>query len=558
MFFTIKYTTVNTKVVKFLEGLVILSLVATSVGMTPNLSLDPMNQARALIIITLGFTVLGIIVSKGSLYLLKINRILLLVLIMFVIQLTLTLLFSKDKIQTQLFGTFARNTGYLSYFSLVMLLIGAYLISSRNFLSRILITINFVWFLSIFYSIIQAFGKDPMPWQNKYSPIIGFLGNPNFQSSFLGIASVSAVSQILDTKNSKLKRLILSVSIIVSISLVIKSNSVQGIIVFLVGLYLVVYLYLRNSQKYSSRLIRVIYIIIGLIFFVIIILGSLNHGILSSYLYQDSVRQRGFYWRAALLMLKDHPFFGVGLDGYGNYYYQYRSLRAAQLTPDINSNAAHNVILDFAANGGVFMVLAYLCLISYTLYSLMNHLRKNSKIEPALIGVVGIWIAYQAQTLISINHLGLAIWGWVTMGLILGINRGHQIDEKVGNRRKGSKNFGIRIGLMLGVLGFTLAGWSFTTDMNLKSALDSNQLNKIMSAAEKQPIQEETLVIAISRLANSNFVDQAMILTQILVENYPRSYNGWSFKKSFSNPGSPEYVEAVKNLNQLDPNRKQS
>ena len=59
------------------------------------------------------------------------------------------------------------------------------------------------------------------------------------------------------------------------------------------------------------------------VFFLVLVcsvLGMLQKGPLQNLLYKDSVSVRGFYWRAAIEMLKSEPLFGVGSDRYGSFF----------------------------------------------------------------------------------------------------------------------------------------------------------------------------------------------------------------------------------------------
>ena len=81
-------------------------------------------------------------------------------------------------------------------------------------------------------------------------------------------------------------------------------------------------------------------------------------------LYKPSVTYRGDYWHAGIEMFKSHPWFGVGLDAYGDYYRAERTLAATlRRGPSTVSNAAHNVFIDIAATAGIFALLAYLAVI---------------------------------------------------------------------------------------------------------------------------------------------------------------------------------------------------
>ena len=122
-------------------------------------------------------------------------------------------------------------------------------------------------------------------------------------------------------------------------------------------------------------------------------------------------------------MIKSHPFFGVGLDSYGDLYFATRSKNAAFNTPQTGSNAAHNVFLYLGAFGVLPLFLINLALVSLTIWSIIKVIHRKEEFNWAYAALVGAWVGYVAQSIISINQIGLAVWGWILMGIIVGYER---------------------------------------------------------------------------------------------------------------------------------------
>jgi hypothetical protein len=143
------------------------------------------------------------------------------------------------------------------------------------------------------------------------------------------------------------------------------------------------------------------------------IMGMLNIGPLGKYLFKASVTYRGDYWRAGINMFKHHWLFGVGLDRYGENFRIYRdAAQANRRGPDVISNAAHNVIIQLAATGGIFLLLTYLALLIFIGWRGVIALRTTSGANQIVVATVfGAWLAYQSQSFISIDNVGIAIWG---------------------------------------------------------------------------------------------------------------------------------------------------
>jgi O-antigen ligase len=113
------------------------------------------------------------------------------------------------------------------------------------------------------------------------------------------------------------------IAVVISILLlfvIYKSNARQGLLSYFlgVGIFLTIWLWTKNKK------FGILAILTGLIIFIISILGMLQLGPLERYLYKPSVSIRGHYWRAGVEMLRNHPFFGVGIDSYGLYFKEYR------------------------------------------------------------------------------------------------------------------------------------------------------------------------------------------------------------------------------------------
>jgi O-antigen ligase len=63
-------------------------------------------------------------------------------------------------------------------------------------------------------------------------------------------------------------------------------------------------------------------------------------------------------------MTLDHPFFGVGFDGFRDHYNQSRDLITA-LRPgsEAITDSAHNIFLDMSSSGGFLLLIIYTFLI---------------------------------------------------------------------------------------------------------------------------------------------------------------------------------------------------
>jgi len=156
---------------------------------------------------------------------------------------------------------------------------------------------------------------------------------------------------------------------------------------------------------------------------VLAILGMLQKGPLTSILYKDSVSVRGYYWRAGIEMFKDSPWTGVGVDRYGAYFKAFREVGyPLKYGFDITSSNAHNTFIQLFATGGILVGISYLALIVLIFYSGISLIKKNDfETSKMVLGLLATWIGFQAQSLISIDNIGISIWGWLLGGTILAL-----------------------------------------------------------------------------------------------------------------------------------------
>jgi hypothetical protein len=156
---------------------------------------------------------------------------------------------SKVNLIEGFFGVTGRQTGFLAYLSLIVLMLLAVLSSSVIQQNKLVLLLVWVGLLSGFYGVLQSLGGDPFDWINPYSPVFGFFGNPNFQASFMGMGAVAAVALSLKSSEKLIIRIGFSGFVLLALFNIYQSKSQQGYLVFLAGVVVVGYLYVRGNSK---------------------------------------------------------------------------------------------------------------------------------------------------------------------------------------------------------------------------------------------------------------------------------------------------------------------
>jgi O-antigen ligase len=481
---------------------------------------------------------------------------------------SLVILISGAPFNQQFYGMNGRNTGALAYFSLICLAIGASLIAKTSYVEKIVYALLGTGLLTVGYGFLQTTGNDPVKWNNPYNSMLGFLGNPNFSSSFLGITSVAAVALGLKVNARIYIRVSSAIYILLALYLIIKSQSQQGVLVFAAGTAIVLYLFIRSHSVLSKPIFRFSYLGLGSIAGLMVIMGTLNQGPLGDILYKVSVRQRGFYWRAAWEMMTANPIFGVGIDSFGDWYFPLRSANAAFYTPLTQSNSAHSIFLDLGSGGGFPLYLINISLVVLTFIVGIRYLMRNKEFNWAFAAIFGAWIAYEAQSVISINQLGIGVWGWTLMGLIVGMefnsrNKPAEV-ESINNQNRGrivrktkEKSFisspqtlGAVIGLAFGLM---IALPNFAADRNYRAATATADAQTLVDASLASPEDLVRTLSSANALAASNINDRALALARHVVEVSPNYHAAWQLIYRLEPVGSPAFLEAMAKLNELNP-----
>lgn len=541
-----------------LGKLLIGALVATTLLITPLWSLDPINPIKMLAVSVTGFIGLGVLLANQKVLQLKRYSVPLILIFGFMFwQLVVFMVSGGERLQ-QLFGTNGRNTGLITYFGFSILLVVSLVASSAAFLKRFQFPVLVVGISSLVYGLIQSVDADPFNWVNPYSPVFGFLGNPNFQSSLLGILGAVVFTQLLSNSVKIQIKSAYVVYLLATLYVIKETASQQGFLVLLAGSAVALGVYV--NQK--SRVLGYSYLGLGVVGFVAILVGSLNKGPLASLLYKDSVTYRGDYWRAGWKMTVENPIFGVGLDSYGDWYRRSRSIEATlRTTPDRVSNAAHNVFLDIASYGGFPLVLAYIALMVLVVVSSIKVIKRSQGFNAGFVGLVAAWFAFQAQSIISINQIGLALWGWVLSGLIIGYEINTRTGDVVVEKQKGKtaakptkKTAATSLSMFVGLIVGVLVGIPpYLASAKYKSALESRNPTVIQEAAYIWPIEPARMIRVAIALNDNKLEDQALQVAVDATEKFPDTYDVWVALDSMNKATEEQRAQALSQMKRLDP-----
>lgn len=541
-----------------------------SLLISPWTNFDPISVVKALAMTTMAFLLLGILLSQLEYVKSKSQRSITLVIALFILFMISTILFSGAPLAQQFWGSFGRNTGFLTYLALVIILFSTYILSDSELIKKLAWSIVLTAIPTTTYALIQIQGKDPIKWSELRA--FATFGNINFLSAFLGISAVVGTIIAIRAKLQPVLRLILLTLSFVDLVIIESTGSIQGLIIYVAGIGLFVLLALLSSQRY--RLLSIPYLAASLTAIYFGVIGLVGNGPLASFLFQPSNAFRGDYMHAGWAMTLEKPLFGVGMDSYGDWYRELRGLISTTRTgPDRISNSAHNIYLDISSYGGFPLFLAFISLSVFVIYAFVRYFIKARKnLDPFVIAVFCGWTAYQVQALISINQIAVGIWGWLFTGALLGLLRYHGADmdekeKKVGSSREPTspllmhKKFKgqllpAKISLqVLGMtaLGFVLAFFPAYADSKYFSASQSGDVAAMKSATEFPGASLFHLTLTADRLRAMGVNEEAKSLLTTLITQYPRDFYAWRVIAYTELFPLEERQRALQVLKELDP-----
>ena len=322
-------------------------------------------------------------------------------------------------------GVFSRANGTVTMVAFILLAIIAFQVSNEEFLVKISKLAQVILTLEIIYGIMQFIGKDPVDWINPYSPIILTVGNPNFAASLLSVLSILNLGNITPPYRFSLNNFATSSLSLIGVFLSYLTSSIQGVVG--IGAAIIIFLTLATLKFFKKLATK--FVVLGTLLVISspVLAGLLNYGPLADRIYQYTLAVRAQYWQVGLEIMKSYPVFGVGPDQYGDYFLRYRKPEfVEQYGFFLFTNNAHNSVIQWGSTVGVLASLILIVLFCLTILRITNALLASEKLNFKLTIIFVAWFIYTLQSLISIEQIGIAIWGWLLLGTLLGYSADYQ------------------------------------------------------------------------------------------------------------------------------------
>jgi len=525
---------------------------------------DPVNTPKFVAIGVTGFAAVGVLLLAGVRKFFQEYKLLLVIVGLFIGSMLFAVVSSESPISQNFYGSYGRNNGFLAYLFLALIFISVLVLRNSTNFESIIRALLFAGIINVSYCLWVIMFGDFIGWSNPYGNILGTLGNPNFIGSFLGIFFTAYLAYALSKSASRILKHSLLIVLPITAFEIYDSSAIQGRVVAALGVGILGFLLIRSRFGMMATLG---YVIACFILGIFALLGALQIGPLTNYIYKTSVSLRGQYWLAGWNTGENHPFTGVGMDSFCDWYRRSRDLHAIEL-PGVNTvvNAAHNVPLDMFAFGGWPLLLTYISIMGVAGLAAIKLIIRNKTYDPILAVLVTAWVGYQVQSIISINQIGLAVWGWLLSGALIAYERSTRIQlaeeiQIAGQPRRKTPNHADQSQALLmvltgGVIGLLIGLPPLTADAKWRSA----QLVRTIPAFENSmkssyfnPQNSMKYLTNIESLERSSLFELSHKYALEATKWNPESFELWKVLYLIRDSTAEEKELALENMKRLDP-----
>ena len=532
---------------------------------------DPVNVTKLFVLGGVAVGAFAVVLAFGVKELWHSSKALVLLAGLFLLASVNAIINSSAPLTQNIYGAYGRNTAFITYLLLLFVILSAVALRTNKSFITLIYGLLAAGIANVVYCGWVILFGDFLSWTNPYGNILGTFGNPNFIGAFLGLFAASLVAYSFKSGLHIAIRILSVIIFGVSVIEIIDSSAIQGRVVVAAGLAIVGFYLVRSKLK--NTLFQVGYLAIIAVGGVFALLGALQIGPLTKYIYKTSVSLRGEYWQAGWNMGADHPLTGVGFDTYGDWYRRARDTQALVLPgPNTTTNAAHNVPFDVFAFGGWPLFISYLGILLLSIIAIIKVTARTRTYDPIFVTLTTAWVCYQLQSSISINQIGLAIWGWLFGGALIAYEiatRPTNVSDESTNstapkgrrvvRQKQSETIfsSTMVAGVGAVVGLLIAAPPYSADTKWRSALESQNAETLEAALVPgylNPPNSYKYASAVQLMENSKLFDLAYKYAQISVQFNPDNFDSWKMFYFISRSSAAEKAIALENMKRLDPN----
>ena len=224
--------------------------------------------------------------------------------------------------------------------------------------------------------------------------------------------------------------------------------------------------------------------------------------------------------------------------------------------------------IDALATNGYIYFIFYLAILGFVLRSAFKIILRSREYDATFVALFVAWTCYQVQSVISINQIGLAVWGWILGGAIIAYEKINSQSEslsvptkvngkKVRSAQGSTSSAAVAVfGIVGFIVGLLIALPPFVSDAKFQGAVKAGTLKAAVSAINSWPLDSERAARASQLFYQNKQEDIALELARKIVKANPNYFDGYTLI-TFSTKITPEERAAAEaQMDRLDPYRK--
>jgi hypothetical protein len=195
--------------------------------------------------------------------------------------------------------------------------------------------------------------------------------------------------------------------------------------------------------------------------------------------------------------------------------------------------------------------------------SITKVVKRSNQFDPVFASIVAAWVAYQAQSVISINQLGLGIWGWCLTGLLIGYelntreNQGLSLEK--GLKKKTELDvripaLSLLLALIAGGIGLAISLPPYLAANKYYKALQSGDGTLLQQSAYLKPFDRTRFLYTAQILSDNKLDQQAIAVLSDAAKIYPDSIEIWQRWSQIPTATQDQVTRAKAEMIRLDPN----
>ncbi len=345
----------------------------------------------------------------------------------------LTTIITKNR-TVSIYGVYEDFEGIITIINYILFFyLAVNFIKTKRDVFKYIYIILVATFIISLYGLAQNLGWDFVRWNPEtYNPerFFSTLGNPNFLAAYL-VESIPVIFILFFITHKISKKSLVLIVLILSVVILFLTKSRAGFLSFLVTvLFIMIYTFLdarkKENELFSKN--KMWFLAFG----VVILLTSFHPLVRDAFqtLWERSknlfslhgiiLTPRIYIWKSALMMFKDNPVTGTGLDTFQVIFPYYRFPIYWQLEWNGTPEKTHNVFLQVLATQGIIGFGFYLLLFITFLKKSFNLIFGERDITRRYIifGFFMAVIAFYVQGLFNYTVVAYGSFFWLALSII--------------------------------------------------------------------------------------------------------------------------------------------